>query len=382
MNAALSPTAGSRLRRRAWWLLVTIHIPFIAFAAATAGLGLGFAPSEQDPLFLSLTLVAGAIQLRHSLAAAARERPRYWPLTLLILIAIAFIPLPFAGERWLSPQFYVLPSLAMLLRGRAALIALTIGFLVCEASFFVLYPNATPIQTAFGLSYWAAILFLGAGALFAATRLVQLLDELREARSDLAEMAIGRERLRISRDLHDLLGQSLSAVSLKGDLAVGLLERGDATRATAEIESLVSVARSALRDVRNVAHHEPPIALALEIDRAVNLLASVGTETRVNTTGEPLAAATDELLAWSLREGITNVLRHSSATLCSISIAREDGAVRLAVTNDGAMPASHAGSGLSGLAARATALSGTVSGRATGDGGFRLTVTVPEAAST
>jgi len=381
MSAALALAEGVQLRRQASWLLVAIHIPFIAFAAATAGLGLSFAPSEHDPVLLTLTLVASAIQLRHSVAAAAGARPRYWPWTLLMLIAVAFVPLSLAGERWLSPQFYVLASLAMLLRGRTALIATAVGFLVCEASIFFLYLNATLAQAIFALSYWAAILFLGAGALFAATRLVRLLDELREARSDLADLAIGRERLRISRDLHDLLGQSLSAVSLKGDLAVGLLERGEIPRASAEIESLVSVARSALRDVRNIAHHEPPIALVSEIDRAVNLLASVGTETRVNTTGERLSAATEELLAWSLREGITNVLRHSSATLCSISIARVDGTVRLAVTNDGAMPASHGGSGLSGLAARAAALSGSVSGRETGDGGFRLTVTVPEASS-
>jgi two-component system, NarL family, sensor histidine kinase DesK len=381
MSAVLTPAEGVRLRRQAWWLLVAIHIPFIVFTAAAAGLGLGFAPLEHDPLLVTLTLLASAIQLRHSLAAAAGVRPRYWPWTFLLLLALAFIPLPLTGERWLSLQFYVLASLAMLLRGRAAPVALAAGFFASEAAFFFLYSSATPTQAILALSYWAAILFLGAGALFAATRLVRLLDELREVRHDLAELAIGRERLRISRDLHDLLGQSLSAVSLKGDLAVGLLERGDVPRATAEIESLVSVARSALRDVRNVAHHEPPIALASEIDRAVNLLASIGTETRVNTTGERLPAATDELLAWSLREGITNVLRHSSATLCSISIAREDGAVRLAVTNDGAMPASHGGSGLSGLAARATKLSGTVNGRATGDGGFRLTVTVPEASA-
>jgi two-component system, NarL family, sensor histidine kinase DesK len=377
MSAVRTPADGFRLRRQAGWLLVAIHIPFIVFAAATAGLGLSFVPLKQDPLLLTLTLVAGAIQLRHSLAAAAGARPRYWPWTLFILIALAFAPLSLAAERWMSLQFYVLASLAMLLRGRAALIATAVGFLVCEASLVVVYPDATPTQFVFALCYWAAILFLGAGALFAATRLVRLLDELRDARNDLADLAIGRERLRISRDLHDVLGQSLSAVSLKGDLAVGLLERGDVSRATAEIESLVSVARSALRDVRHVAHHEPPIALALEIDRAVNLLASVGTETRVNTTGERLSAATEELLAWSLREGITNVLRHSSATVCSISIAREDGAVRLAVTNDGAMPPSHGGNGLSGLAARATALSGTVTARAIGDDGFRLTVTVP-----
>ena len=92
-----------------------------------------------------------------------------------------------------------------------------------------------------------------------------MMDQLRDARADLAELAIGRERLRISRDLHDLLGQSLSAVSLKGDLAIGLLARNEVPRAVGEIESLVSVARSALHDLRDIAHREPPIALSSEI---------------------------------------------------------------------------------------------------------------------
>jgi two-component system sensor histidine kinase DesK len=189
---------------------------------------------------------------------------------------------------------------------------------------------------------------------------------------------MGRERLRISRDLHDLLGQSLTAVSLKGDLAIGLLERNDIPRAITEIDGLTAIARSTLRDVLDIAHREPPIALASEIERMVDLLASIGTETRVEVMPGRLSPAIDELFAWALREGMTNVLRHSSATTCSISIARSQGTVRLEIINDGAMPVASGGSGLSGLATRAAELSGTVTGRPCGDGRFQLTVEVPE----
>jgi two-component system sensor histidine kinase DesK len=206
-------------------------------------------------------------------------------------------------------------------------------------------------------------------------------DQLRDARADLAELAIGRERLRISRDLHDLLGQSLSAVSLKGDLAIGLLARHDVPRAVGEIESLVTVARSALHDLRDIVHREPPIALSSEIERAADLLASTGTETRVDIAVEKLPPAVDELFAWALREGVTNVLRHSAATACAISIERQEGLVRLEIVNDGAMPRSAGGNGLSGLAARAAALSGAASARSIGDGRFRLRVDVPEVAT-
>jgi two-component system sensor histidine kinase DesK len=221
---------------------------------------------------------------------------------------------------------------------------------------------------------------LGGGGLYGATRLVHLMHELREARAGLAELAMDRERLRIARDLHDLLGQSLSAVSLKGDLAVGLLERGEIEKATNEIEGLVSVARSALHDVLDVAHREPPIALASEIERATELLASTGTETRVDIRADELSPAVDELFAWALREGVTNVLRHSAATTCSISIRQQNDSVRFEIVNDGAMPPSTGGSGLSGLASRAATLSGEAIGRSLGDGRFRLRVEVPMAA--
>jgi len=381
MTATFAIAATPPLRRRAWWLLLAVHVPFIAFTIAQAAFGLAFLRDTRfDAVALVFVLISCALQLRHSLAAASGVRPRYWEWSLLALVVISIAPIALIGDRWVTLLWFVVASLAMLLPPRIALP--TIGLIALISGFWyaivVAPPNADFGEAAWHFTYWEALLFLGGAGLYGATRLVRLMDQLTDARAELAELAIGRERLRISRDLHDLLGQSLSAVSLKGDLAIGLLARSEVPRAVGEIESLVTVARSALHDLRDIAHREPPIALSSEIERAADLLASTGTETRVDMAVERLPPAVDELFAWALREGVTNVLRHSTATSCSINIDRHNGFVRLEIVNDGAMPAASAGNGLSGLAARAAALSGAANARPMGDGRFRLRVSVPE----
>jgi two-component system sensor histidine kinase DesK len=384
MTAALPFEPTPALRGRAWWLLIAIHVPALAFTIAQGGLGLAFTgPSGYEMIAVPLSIAAGALQLRHSFAAAQGIRPRYWMWTLALLVVIATVPIIVLKDRWITLQWFVVASFAMLLPARIALAASVVCALGLGVWFAKVTQGVNPglgVQT-WAFFYWEALLFLGGVGLYGATRLVRLMDQLRDARADLAELAIGRERLRISRDLHDLLGQSLSAVSLKGDLAIGLLKRNELPRAIGEVESLVSVARSALHDLRDIAHREPPIALASEINRATDLLASTGTETKVHITAGQLRPEIDELFAWGLREGVTNVLRHSAATLCSITIGREEGIVRLEIVNDGALPAAPGGSGLSGLATRAAALAGSASARSIADGRFRLRVDVPEAAT-
>jgi two-component system sensor histidine kinase DesK len=384
MTAALPFEPTPALRGRAWWLLIAIHFPALAFTIAQGGLGLAFTgPSGYEMIAVPLSIAAGALQLRHSFAAAQGIRPRYWMWTLALLVVIATVPIIVLKDRWITLQWFVVASFAMLLPARIALAASVVCALGLGVWFAKVTQGVNPglgVQT-WAFFYWEALLFLGGVGLYGATRLVRLMDQLRDARADLAELAIGRERLRISRDLHDLLGQSLSAVSLKGDLAIGLLKRNELPRAIGEVESLVSVARSALHDLRDIAHREPPIALASEINRATDLLASTGTETKVHITAGQLRPEIDELFAWGLREGVTNVLRHSAATLCSITIGREEGIVRLEIVNDGALPAAPGGSGLSGLATRAAALAGSASARSIADGRFRLRVDVPEAAT-
>jgi two-component system sensor histidine kinase DesK len=373
--------------RHARWLLVAMHLPFIAFQAAIVSTGLGLMPAS-EPAVVLFVLAAGALQLRHSLAASRGVRPRYWPWTFLLLLLLCYLPaLLFTPFRWQTMQWFVIASAVMLLPTRVALpvvAAEVIGW--SGAYIWTVAGNLSPgllgiAEAAWGLGYATTTLIIGGGGLYAAARLVKAIHELHDAKAELAELAVASERLRISRDLHDLLGHTLSAISLKGDLAIRRLERGDGPGAASEIDSLTAVARAALRDLRDVAHHEHAVSLASETGAAGSLLATAGIGARIDVAVSGLAAPLDELLGWAVREGVTNVLRHSTATTCSISVRRTGGHVRLEMENDGAVSAGAEGNGLIGLAARAGALSGIAVGRLTGDGRFQLLVDVPEPGS-
>jgi two-component system sensor histidine kinase DesK len=221
------------------------------------------------------------------------------------------------------------------------------------------------------------------------SRLSGLAVELDEARRELARMAVVRERLRVARDTHDLLGLGLSAVALKSDLAGRLIGRDDA-RARAELDALVRLAGQARADVMAVAADERRPSLRAELDAAAEVLASAGVdaEVRADPSGERLPEEVDAVLATIVREAVTNVLRHARARRCEIELTVADGAARLRVANDGAGGESRdkardeeprrrpGGRGLANLSARAAALGGRLSTRAEGDR-FELTVRVP-----
>ena len=181
----------------------------------------------------------------------------------------------------------------------------------------------------------------------------------------------------MSRDLHDLLGHSLSAVSLKGDLALRLLH-SDPPAARAEIASLTEIARDTLHGVRTVTSDEHTVSLRTETEGAAALLSAAGIDARIDLNLTDLPPLVDNVLAWAVREGVTNVLRHSQASTCSITAGRGNGHARLEIVNDGVRAPSGEGSGLAGLTERATALAGSVSAGPIGDGRFRLLVEVPE----
>ncbi|HMF97019.1 MAG TPA: histidine kinase [Vicinamibacterales bacterium] len=362
-------------------LLLAMHLPFVWFTAAQAIAGLGLGDAEGHRwIALPFVLAAGVIQARHSLGAADGVRPRQWQLTLVLLLFITYLPLPLFTHRWLTLHWYLIASLLILLPGRVALAAAVtdaVGIAVWNGTSLGLAGLPAP-QVPLNIVYGAFIWLTGGGSLYGAARLVWLASELRGTRTQLADLAIERERLRISRDLHDLLGHSLSAVALKGELAQRLIERQQMSRADEEIQSLVSVARAAFRDLREVTRREPVVSLASQIDRCTDILAAVGIEPRVTQPVETLPPKVDELFAWAVREGVTNVVRHSSARACAIFIGRAAGQWRLEIENDGAGVVAAGGHGLSGLVTRAAELSGTARGRSVGPGSFLLTVDVPE----
>jgi two-component system, NarL family, sensor histidine kinase DesK len=364
--------------RRARWFLVGLHLALVAVAPVFTITG--FEGDAGDPaIAVVAALGIGALQLRHSFAATRGERPRGWPWTLLGLTVLVYLPMGWHGMDWAPMQYFVIASAAMLLRGWPAGVAVAAPLLATAAGVVGEAPvgGESVAQGTLAVVYWTVGLVTGAVALYGSARLVRVLDELQATQTELAELAVGQERLRVSRDLHDLLGHSLSAVSLKGDLAIRLL-RSDPPAARAQIEGLTGVARDALRDMRAVTRDEHAMALRTEIEGAAALLAAAGIDARIALDLPDLPPPVEKVLAWAVREGITNVLRHSQASTCSVTAARRDGMVRLEIVNDGARPSVREGSGLAGLTERARALSGSVSAGPLGDGSFKLLLEVPE----
>jgi two-component system, NarL family, sensor histidine kinase DesK len=233
-----------------------------------------------------------------------------------------------------------------------------------------------------------ALLVRGLGLdMIGLARLASALQELDVARGELARLAVIEERMRMARDLHDLLGHHLSLITLKSELAGRLLEAAPA-RAAAEIQEIARVARQTLREVREaVAGYRQP-TLHSELDGAQQLLSAAGIACTIEHTAEALPPATDAVLAWAVREAVTNVIRHSRARQCCIRITGANGTVHAEVTNDGYRgqrqegdgARRRTGSGLAGLAERVRAHGGSLEAGpwlTDGQEGFRLWVELP-----
>jgi two-component system sensor histidine kinase DesK len=212
--------------------------------------------------------------------------------------------------------------------------------------------------------------------------------ELQGAREELARLAVADERLRFARDLHDLLGHSLSVIALKAELAGRLLDADGAGReeraaaARVHIGELEGVARGALAEVREAVSGYRRPALAAELDGARMALEAAGIEARLDRAPLTLAPEVEALLAWTVREGTINAIRHSGARSCRIAIAAGAMTASIEVIDDGRGPAgANGGHGLAGLRERAAKLAGALEAGGGPDGGFRLRVSVPSEGS-
>jgi two-component system sensor histidine kinase DesK len=212
-------------------------------------------------------------------------------------------------------------------------------------------------------------------------------QQLRLAREAMERTAaINEERLRIARDLHDLLGHNLSLIALKSELARRLVDSAP-DRAANEMRDVEKVARQALKEVREaVASYRQP-TLASELRGAREMLTAAGIAYRAEYDAGALgglSTAVESVLAWTVREGVTNVIRHSGARQCTILIARDEQSVRVEVADDGKAASTQTsdtggtgGNGLRGLSERVTALGGHFTAGPADGGGFHLEVTLP-----
>lgn len=224
--------------------------------------------------------------------------------------------------------------------------------------------------------------------------LFHAVDQLKSTRQELARSAVAEERLRFSRDLHDLLGHTLSVVVVKAEAARRLAPR-DLEAALTQVGDIESVGRQALTEIREAVTGYREGSLSTELDRARSALAASDIEVVLQESGPPLPPQTEALLGWVVREGVTNVVRHSGATLTRIELHSADGQAHLTITDNGHGPAAapspassasggtatlrsaRTGTGLRGLTERLAAAGGSLTSGAAATGGFRVAAVLP-----
>jgi two-component system sensor histidine kinase DesK len=207
--------------------------------------------------------------------------------------------------------------------------------------------------------------------------LIRANTELRVAREELARLAVTEERERLARDLHDVLGHSLTTITVKAALARRLLERGDEARAAGEVADVERLGRQALSDVRATISANRVASLAAELAGAREALRAAEIEADLPRAVDDVPADRQQVFAYVLREGVTNAIRHSGAGRVTVRLTPDS----IEVVDDGvgAPSGTPAGNGLTGLAERVAAVGGWVDSGPGERGGWRLAATCPPA---
>lgn len=209
--------------------------------------------------------------------------------------------------------------------------------------------------------------------------------EVDAAREIQARLAVAEERLRFSRDMHDVMGRNLAVIALKSELAVQLARRGSPA-AVDQMTEVQRIAQDSQREVREVVRGYREADLHTELVGARGVLGAAGIECRIDDSGsDRLPAPVQSALAWVVREATTNVLRHAEATRCAVRLRVVDAGARtvLVIENDGVRdagpaPSGKGGSGLAGLRERLAVLGGTLAAGPGDRGTFRVTAEIGE----
>ena len=327
------------------------------------------------------------LQLRHSWPSRGVARPRGWPATLLLQAVLTYALFPATGWHPLIMCGFLAGSALLLVPAMLGWVA----FAAVIASIPVLWAvKPVPVlTTTFERVGGMLFLTLESAALgllvFGLTRLAQLAAQLENLRDEQARQAVAGERLRMARDTHDLLGLGLSAIAMKADLIGKLIGRDD-VRAGDEIAELARICATARADMRLVAGEARDLPLDAELAAARGVLASAGIDVRawVGADPPPAAAAAAAVLVPVLREAVTNILKHSSASYCLLEMTADASLLRLLIRNDGSddadlapvAAAGRTGNGLRNLAARLEAAGGHLATRRE-DGTFSLAAEIP-----
>ena len=378
----------SRSVRALWitiWLLSVVWLPFAVLPIVQA-VGLQ-PPLRAAPLLAGAALFIGlylwatgqdASYLARATPTALRPRWQTWlPIAALTLLASALVL--GAGADWLGMFIFVCAAAGRRLPVAHAVWVIALLIPLALATGLLGHAPWDNILQTIVLITTVGVTVVGACWAFVTNR------ELRIARRELARLAVTEERLRFARDLHDLLGHTLSLIALKSELA-GRMVRPAPERAIAEIGDIEAASRTALQEVREAVSGYRQPTLASELHAARELLAAAGVALTVDGEIPRVTPGAEAALSWMVREGVTNVIRHSRARHCTIRITQPSGSIAVEICDDGrghhtSLEApddgQRGGSGLCGLAERVAAQGGTFAAGPLVKGGFRLAVSLP-----
>jgi two-component system sensor histidine kinase DesK len=286
---------------------------------------------------------------------------------IVLLLGLTALQVPGAGYHALTCLVYVVALAMMGLPMRQAVAVTAVLFLAAE---ILTHTLAGWQDNGFGMA-----VVLACAAVYGMRLAVQRNLRLLAAQQELADLAVMQERARIATDLHDILGHSLTVVTVKAELAQRLLDV-DVEKARAELRDLEMLARDALSDVRTTAMGVRGISLPGEIAAARSALAAAHVTAELPGAADEVPSRWRELFAWTIREAVTNIVRHARATRCEVRLTPAS----VEILDDGAGPAAAAadGQGLAGLRSRAAELGATLSvGPRDDTTGFRVRVEVP-----
>ena len=320
------------MSRRWWWVhvdqpaSVLFWLPFALIAP------IGAALDSASPLPALFALVVVAALFVGAVLAANRPdlSERYLPELLLGAQAAVTV----AGALAFSSNWFTLFLLVGLgagyvirtswaVRGIVASGVLATGTAVVEAG------SWSDAEWGLGITT-----FLAGFTVYIFRRLAGTIAELDRARNELAVAAVAAERLRFARDLHDLLGHTLSVIVVKAEVVRRYVSR-DPEVAAGHAADIETIGRRALTEVRDAVAGYRAADLGRELDRARTALTAAGIGCELRTLGPPPTAEAGAVLAWVVREGVTNVIRHSGARTCRIELQRDDEITSVVIADDG-----------------------------------------------
>jgi two-component system, NarL family, sensor histidine kinase DesK len=358
-----------RRRRFFWFLLPMLYLVYVYVSVGQNSHG-----SAAIAGYVVLTAFACCLLLSPVLLPDPVGASRFW-LVYVLLFALFVAEVPFARAAAFVMCLYLTMIIVARLRGWAtpAVIAMAVAALVVpvavtswHVSLLEAIDDFTPV----------AIPVVGF-VTFAVMEVLRGNTALAEARSELARLSAENERIRIARDLHDLLGHSLTTITVKAGLArrLGSVDQSRANQEIAEVESL---ARQALADMRAAVTNYRDVTLSGELAAGRELLRAAGIVPDLPRAADVVDPDCAELFGWVVREGLTNIVRHAHASTCSIRLSESS----VEIVDDGVGGPASAGNGLVGLRERVAAAGGVLEAGPAQPKGWRLRVALTPAGST